>query len=96
MNLVKEKQGGDIEWSHMQVPHGVLKRQSQKQLLDIIGELKECNNEIFPILTLNYSNLKQIYFIKKYPTTGSHNLIIDLSNNIFSHILSLFNKNIRD
>ena len=29
---------GDIEWSHMQVPHGVQKRQSQQQLLDIIGE----------------------------------------------------------
>ena len=29
---------GNIEWSHMQVPHGVHKRQSQQQLLDIIGE----------------------------------------------------------
>ena len=29
---------GGIEWSHMQVPHGVQKRQSQQQLLDIIGE----------------------------------------------------------
>ena len=31
---------GDIEWSHMQVglPQGVQKRQSQQQLLDIIGE----------------------------------------------------------
>ena len=29
---------GDIEWSHMKVPQGVQKRQSQQQLLDIIGE----------------------------------------------------------
>ena len=29
---------GDIEWSTMQVPHGVQKRQTQQQLLDIIGE----------------------------------------------------------
>ena len=29
---------GDKEWSHMQVPHGVQKRQSLRQLLDIIGE----------------------------------------------------------
>ena len=27
-----------IEWSHLQVPHGVQKRQSHQQLLDIIGE----------------------------------------------------------
>ena len=35
--------GGDfncdgIEWSHMQVPHGVQKRQSQQQVLNILGE----------------------------------------------------------
>ena len=29
---------GDIEWCHMKVPQGVQKRQSQQQLLDIIGE----------------------------------------------------------
>ena len=29
---------GDIEWGHTQVPHGVQIRQSQQQLLDIIGE----------------------------------------------------------
>ena len=28
----------DIEWSYMQVPHEIQKRQSQQQLLDIIGE----------------------------------------------------------
>ena len=29
---------GDLEWSTMQVPHGVQKRHSQQQLLDTIGE----------------------------------------------------------
>ena len=29
---------GDIEWSTMQVPHGVQKRQTQQQLLDFICE----------------------------------------------------------
>ena len=29
---------GDIEWSNMQVPQGVPKRQSQTQLVDIIKE----------------------------------------------------------
>ena len=29
---------GDIEWSTTQVPHGVQKRQTHQQLLDIIGE----------------------------------------------------------
>ena len=33
-----------------------------------------------------YSDLKQIYFIKIVPTTGSHSLIIDLSNDMFFHI----------
>ena len=28
----------DIEWSTMQVPHGIQKWQTQQQLLDIIGE----------------------------------------------------------
>ena len=33
-----------------------------------------------------YSDLKQIYFIKIIPKTGSHSLIIDLSNDVFLHI----------
>ena len=28
----------DVEWSHMQVPHGVQRRQPQHQRLDNIGE----------------------------------------------------------
>ena len=35
-----------------------------------------------------YSDLKQIYFIKIIPMTGSHSLIIDLSNDVFFHILN--------
>ena len=42
---------GDIEWSHMQVPHGVQKRQSQQQLLDIIGE--HCLTQVVNIPTRN-------------------------------------------
>ena len=30
-----------------------------------------------------YSDKKQIYFIKMIPTTGSHSLITDLSNDVF-------------
>ena len=44
-----------------------------------------------------YSDLKQIYVIKIIPTTGSHSLIIGLSNNVFLHIFFItFNKNIGD
>ena len=42
---------GDIEWSHMQVPHRVQKRQSQQQLLDIIGE--HCLTQVVNIPTSN-------------------------------------------
>ena len=41
----------DIEWSHMQVPHGVQKRQSQQQLLVIIGE--HCLTQVVNIPTHN-------------------------------------------
>ena len=40
---------GDIEWSTMQVPHGVQKRQTQQQLLDIIGE--HCLTQVVNIPT---------------------------------------------
>ena len=46
---------GDIEWSHMQVPHGVQKRQSQQQLLDIIGE--HCLTRVENIPTRNDKSL---------------------------------------
>ena len=39
-----------------------------------------------------HSDLKQIY-LKKNPMTGSHSLIIDLSNDVISYILSSFKKN---
>ena len=41
----------DIELSHMQVPHGVQKRQSQQQLLDIMGE--HCLTQVVNIPTRN-------------------------------------------
>ena len=40
---------GDIEWSTMQVIHGVQKRQTQQQLLDIIGE--HCLTQVVNIPT---------------------------------------------
>ena len=40
---------GDIEWSTMQVPHEVQKRQTQQQLLDIIGE--HCLTQVVNIHT---------------------------------------------
>ena len=46
---------GDIEWSHKQVPHGVQKRQSQQQLLDIIGE--HCLTQVVNIPTRNDKTL---------------------------------------
>ena len=46
---------GDIEWSHMQVPHGVQKRQSQQQLLDIIGG--HCLTQVVNIPTRNDKTL---------------------------------------
>ena len=42
---------GDIEWSHMQVTQGVQKRQSQQQILDIIGE--HCLTQVVDIPTRN-------------------------------------------
>ena len=52
---------GDIERSNMQVPHGVQKRQSQQQLLDIIGEhcltqvvnVPACNDKTLDLLFTN-------------------------------------------
>ena len=46
---------GDIEWNHMQVPHGVQKRQSQQKLLDIIGE--HCLTQVVNIPTRNDKTL---------------------------------------
>ena len=50
---------GDIEWSHMQVPHGVQKRQSQQQLLDIIGE--HCLTQVVNIPTRNDKTLDLLF-----------------------------------
>ena len=50
---------GDIEWSHMQVPHGVQKRQSQHQLLDIIGE--HCLTQVVNIPTRNDKTLDLLF-----------------------------------
>ena len=41
-----------------------------------------------------YSDLKQIYYIKIFPTTGSHSLIIDLSNDVVFLIYFIVNKQI--
>ena len=40
---------GDIEWTTIQLPHGVQKRQTQQQFLDIIGE--HCLTEVVNITT---------------------------------------------
>ena len=50
---------GDIEWSHMQVPHGVQKRQSQQQLLDIIGE--HCLTQVVNIPRSNDKTLDLLF-----------------------------------
>ena len=50
---------GDIEWSHMQVPHGVQKRQSQQQILDIIGE--HCLTQVVNIPTRNDKTLDLLF-----------------------------------
>ena len=50
---------GDIEWSHMKVPQGVQKRQSQQQLLDIIGE--HCLTLVVDIPTGNGKTLGLLF-----------------------------------
>ena len=52
---------GDIEWSHthMQVPHGVQKGQSQQQLLDIIGV--HCLTQVVNIPTRNDKTLDLLF-----------------------------------
>ena len=50
---------GDIEWSHMQIPHEVQKRQSQQQLLDIKGE--HCLTQVVNIPTRNDKTLDQLF-----------------------------------
>ena len=50
---------GDKEWSNMQVPHGVQKRQSQQQLLDIIGE--HCLTQVVNIPTSNDKTLDLLF-----------------------------------
>ena len=49
----------DIEWSHMQVSHGVQKRQSQQQLLDIIGE--HCLTKVVNIPTCYEKTLDLLF-----------------------------------
>ena len=51
--------GGDIEWSHMQVPQGVQKSQFQQQLLDIIGE--HCLTQVVNIPTRNDKTLDLLF-----------------------------------
>ena len=50
---------GDIEWSHMQVSHGVQRIQSQQQLLDIIGE--HCLTQVVNIPTRNDTTLDLLF-----------------------------------
>ena len=50
---------GDIEWSRMQVPHWVQKRQSQQQFLDIIGE--HCITQVVNIPTRNGKTLDLLF-----------------------------------
>ena len=50
---------GDIEWSSMQVPHGVSKRQTQQQLLDIIKE--HCLAQVVNIPTRQEKTLDLIF-----------------------------------
>ena len=57
--------GGDIVWNHMQVPHGVQKRQSQKQLLDIIGE--HCLTQVVNIPTHNEKTLDLLFTYAQSP-----------------------------
>ena len=60
---------GDIEWSHMQVPHGVQKRQSQQQLLDIIGE--HCLTQVVNIPTKNDKTLDLLFTNAPFPCEKS-------------------------
>ena len=74
---------GDIEWSHMQVPHGVQKRQSQQQFMDIIGE--HCLTQIVNIPTRNDKTLDLLFTntpspvnrVKGMPPIGKadHNIV---------------------
>ena len=50
---------GDIEWSNMKVPQGVRKRQSQQQLLDIIGE--HCLTQVVDKPTRNDKTLDLLF-----------------------------------
>ena len=50
---------GDIEWSHMQVPHGVQKRQSQQQLLDLVVE--RCLTQVVNIPTRKDKTLDLLF-----------------------------------
>ena len=50
---------GNLEWSYMQVPHGVQKRQSQQQLLDIVG--KHCLNQVVNIPTRSDKTLDLLF-----------------------------------
>ena len=57
--LIGDFNCGDIEWSHMKVPQGVQKRQSQQQLLDIIGE--HCLTQVVDIPTRNDKTLDLLF-----------------------------------
>ena len=64
---------GDIEWSHMQVPHGVQKRQSQQQLLDIIGE--HCLTQVVNIPTRNDKTLDLLFTNAPSPGKADHDIV---------------------
>ena len=59
---------GDVEWSQMQVPQGVQKRQWQQQLLDIIGE--HCLTQVVDIPTLNDKTLDLLFTNFPSPVNG--------------------------
>ena len=74
----------DIEWSHMQVPQGVQKRQSQQQLLNIIGE--HCLTQVVDIPSHNDKTLDLFFTnfpspvnrVKGMPSIGKadHNIVV--------------------
>ena len=66
--LVGDFNCGDIEWSNMQVPQGVQKRQSQQQLLDIIGE--HCLTQVVNIPTRNDKTLDLLFTNFPSPVTS--------------------------
>ena len=75
---------GDIEWIHMQVPQWVQKRQSQQQLLDIIGEhyltqvvdIPTRNDKTLDLLFTNFPS--PVNRVKGMPPIGKADHDIDI------------------